>query len=67
MRFPSDFEKVVIAEVESTSWRLRECIRVRELAATKTRANASFADVRGAEGLEARGRLRSHQDHSRNA
>ena len=41
--FSSDFEKMsiqesdvrkVIAEVQATSWRLRECIRVRELAAT---------------------------------
>ena len=43
MRFSSDFEKMsvdeydirnIIAEVEATSWRLRETIRVRELAAT---------------------------------
>ena len=42
--FSSGFEKMsideidvrkIIAEVQATSWRLRECIRVRELAATQ--------------------------------
>ena len=54
-----DITKVIV-EVEATTWRLRETIRVRELAATQTRANASFADARGAEGLEARVGLRSY-------
>ena len=41
-----DFAKM-IAEIEATSWRLRETIRVRELAATnRLGKNASFADAR---------------------
>ena len=40
-----DFAKM-ITEIEATSWRLRETIRVRELARdAPTRTNASFADA----------------------
>ena len=48
-----------IAEVliEATSWRLRECIRIRELTATHRLGRMR---------LEARGRLRPHRHSSRN-
>ena len=50
----------IIAEVltEATSWRLR--VRQGACRNASTRANESFADALGAEGLEARGRLRPY-------
>ena len=50
-----DFAKM-IAEVEPTSWRLCETIRVKEIAATHRlgQMRRLLIDARGAEGLEAR-------------
>ena len=56
-----DITQMIAEEGKATSWRLRESIRVRELAAdAQTRANTSFPDARGAEDLEARVRLQPY-------
>ena len=56
-----DITNMIAEEVEATSWRLRETIRVRELAATHRLGQMRcLLMIEEQKGLEARGRLRPH-------
>ena len=54
MTFLERYNSKIIAEVEATSWHVRERIRVREFVSFQTKANAIVADVRGAGSLQER-------------